>query len=167
MKAPSATTWVIAAVAAFANLGLYLAFAANVGFREFVAAVLVAPIATTAAWVFASAAKIRFQFRFADIAQIGHVPWQVIVGTITIYKALAGKLLAQTPAASLLGEARFDRGNAGDLSARGRRALAITYTTLTPNSIVIDILEHPPRLLYHQIAARPLPPMTQNLGDGE
>ena len=117
MKAPSTTTWLFAAMAASANLGSYLVFAANTGFRELIAAILVAPIATMATYVFASAAKIRFRFGMLISRTLRQVPWQVIVGTVTVYKALAKQILAQTPADSLLCAARFDCGTPRDLTS--------------------------------------------------
>jgi hypothetical protein len=57
----------------------------------------------------------------------------------------------------------FEYGSPRPVDA-GRRALATSFTTATPNSIVLDVIEHPPRILYHQIIPGPLPGVTQSLG---
>jgi hypothetical protein len=56
--------------------------------------------------------------------------------------------------------------NAGGQDTRSatRRALAITFVSLTPNSIVIHIDERKNKILYHQLVPGPLPDLAKRLG---
>lgn len=45
-----------------------------------------------------------------------------------------------------------------------RRALAIGYSTMTPNMIVIGIDHERGRMLYHQLERSPIAEMTRKLG---
>ena len=159
----SRTTWMLAAATWLAHVGLYLAFAADVGVREAVAAVAVATAATAAVVTMARAGGVRFRFHLRDLVQVWRLPWYIVTGTAQVLLGL-WQQLAGGGADSRLATVPFDTGNPVDPAAAGRRALAVTYTTATPNCIVLGLVEDQGRMLYHQILPGPLPTMTRRLG---
>jgi hypothetical protein len=67
------------------------------------------------------------------------------------------------PEQSVLREVVFDSGGSDPHSA-ARRALAITYTTLPPNFVVLSIDLEKNAMLVHQVSESSTPQMTRNLG---
>jgi multisubunit Na+/H+ antiporter MnhE subunit len=98
------------------------------------------------------------------LVQLYHMPVIVITGTWEIFKVLFRHLLTKHKAESLMLAVDFDAGDADDPNDAMRRALAIGYTTMTPNFVVIGIDQKKGRMLYHQIARSDVPKMTQKLG---
>jgi hypothetical protein len=78
---------------------------------------------------------------------------------IGLYKQLFTKRGAE----SFIGAVPFKYGSQNGFAA-GRRVLAITYTTATPNSIVFGILPDSKLFLYHQIRRTKIHQVTRNLG---
>jgi hypothetical protein len=103
---------------------------------------------------------------FAGTGRLLLTGWQVVpyavTGTLEILGVLARKL-AGRPAPSLLCSARFDVGGAGP-RAQARRALAIAYTSMTPNFIVLGVDREHGLLWYHQLERSDVPDMTRKLG---
>ena len=85
-----------------------------------------------------------------DVAQGWRIPWQAIKDTWAIFRAI-WTLGRSKKAGSLLAAVPFESGRPGDPLAEARRALAVTYTTITPNVIVLGIVREQGLMLYHQI----------------
>lgn len=104
-----------------------------------------------------------FSARPRWLAQVAGLARLVVVETGTIFKVLFRQVVLGEPAPSLVRAVRFDVG--GDDPASGtRRALAIAFTTAAPNSIVIGVDRATGLMLFHQLEATDLPPMTLHLG---
>jgi hypothetical protein len=76
---------------------------------------------------------------------------------------LARQILLRDPAPSLFYSVPFDAGGDDDESSF-RRALAIAWTTATPNFVVVGIDRERGLLVYHQIRRSDVPEMTKRLG---
>ena len=121
-----------------------------------------------AATVFASrivlqnhVAPLKTQWR--AIAQIFRLPEYVVTGTWEILAVLGRQIFLRKPAQSLFHSVPFENCGDDDESAF-RRALAIAYTTATPNFVVVGIDRKKKLLLYHQIQLSRIPEMTKRLG---
>jgi hypothetical protein len=90
------------------------------------------------------------------------VAWYAVTGTFEILGVLF-RQLAGRRAPSLLLSVRFDAGG-GDAPARARRALAVAYTSMTPNFIVLGVDRERGLLWYHQLERSDVPDMTRKLG---
>lgn len=101
------------------------------------------------------------------LLQAWRLPKLFVSGTWEILVVLARHLFTRHKAQSILRMVRFDAGQADDPEAAARRALAVAYTTMTPNFVIIGIDREGHSMLYHQIAASPVPVMTQKLGAGK
>lgn len=141
---------------------LWLAYTNNVGIREIIAGVAAAGISTVAVSLFAIQGKLRFAFRSRDLFQAIYLPGYALEGTWEILQALCKQLFTSKGAASFTGAVRYDVGGDDPLSAG--RALAVTYTTLTPNFIVLGIAHDQKLMIYHQIIRGKILTMTRNLG---
>ncbi|HET7785877.1 MAG TPA: hypothetical protein VI356_23365 [Myxococcales bacterium] len=118
----------------------------------------------------ASASKMVLEKRLAPLrgewrcaAQIWRLPRYLVSGTWEVLAVLARQIFLRKPAPSLLYGVRFDAGGDDDASAL-RRALAIAYTTATPNFVVVGIDRPRGLLVYHQVEKGPIPEMTVQLG---
>jgi len=118
----------------------------------------------------ASASKIVLQNRLAPlrgewrcVAQIWRLPRYIVTGTWEVLAVLARQVFLRKPAPSLRYGVRFDTGGDDDESAF-RRALAIAYTTATPNFVILGVDRERGLLVYHQIEKGPIPEMTVRLG---
>lgn len=143
--------------------GVYLLFASTLTTPELVAGAVVAVIATGATVVFGTVGVVHFKPSPRDLLQVWRVPYYAVIDTIQVVGALAKQLFTRRGADSLLRAVPFDVG-AADEGAAARRALAVTYTTLTPNFIVLGIAHEQALLLYHEITDAEVPQMTINLG---
>ncbi len=159
-----AHSWLIGGAAGLSNLWLYLAFTSNSGFREITAGVIVAGLATGAAVVFATAAGARFAFRLRDLAQALRLPGALLADSVKILQALAMQLFARRGPASVLAAVVFNAGDNRLAVDAGRRALAITYNSATPNSIMLGVVEDQDLMIYHQLIPGPLSPLVRKLG---
>jgi multisubunit Na+/H+ antiporter MnhE subunit len=166
MKSSSPKTLLIVFLNAIIYFALYLAFTSNTGFRELIAGAFVAGVATLATLVFSSAGKVQFRFQLRDVLEAWRIPWSVVSGTVEVLHGLSKQLFTRAGAPSFLAAVPFRTGNPRSLATHGRCALAVTYTTATPNFIVIGIIEEQKLLLYHQILPGEVITMTRNLGAG-
>jgi multisubunit Na+/H+ antiporter MnhE subunit len=156
-------TILIVVLTGAAHWVLWLAYANNVGVREIVAGFLAADISVAAVVVFAFQAKARFAFRPRDVGQAFYLIWYAFQGTWEILQALARQLFTNNGADSFIAAAPYVVAG-DDAASAGCRALAVTYTTITPNFVVLGIVKEQRLLLYHQIIRGKVLKMTRNLG---
>jgi multisubunit Na+/H+ antiporter MnhE subunit len=103
------------------------------------------------------------QFRFRDVARGWRIPGYLVTGTWEIFLVLIKDVLHLAPAESLYRSSCF-RLNDDSPATTARRVLAISYTTATPNFIVVGIDLETKQMLFHQISKSGVLAMTQRLG---
>lgn len=106
----------------------------------------------------------RFSPNVSALSAIWRIPWYVLSGTWEIAAMAAKDLMGLKPAESLFRIAPFDAGEKNDPHATARRVLAVAYTTIAPNFIVLGINSSDGSLLFHQLERSSVPKMTQSLG---
>jgi hypothetical protein len=161
---PWGRSWLIGGGAGLSNLGLYLVFTADVGLREIFAGIVVAGLATAAAIVFSVASATRFDFRLRDLMQAWRLPWTLVSDAAKTLQALAMQLVGRRGVPSVLAAVAFDGGENKPGVDAGRCALAITYNSAAPNSILLGIVEVQGLMIYHQLIPGPLSPMIRDMG---
>jgi multisubunit Na+/H+ antiporter MnhE subunit len=154
---------IILVVTCVIQWAVWLCYTDSTGYREIIAGAIAAVISTVAVAMFASQAKVRFRFSARDIVQAIYLPWYALDGTWEIMHALAKQLFAKPGAPSFTAAVPFEVGGKDEASA-GRRALAVSYTTITPNFVVLGIIRRQRLMLYHQILPGKVLTMTRNLG---
>lgn len=142
---------------------LWLAYTNNVGYREIIAGSIAAAISTVAGVVFAHQCKVCYRFRLTDLSQAIYLPWHILADTWNVLGAVAKQLFTRAGVCSLTAAVPFEVGG-DDPKSAGRRALAVTLTTITPNSIVLGIVRDQRLMLYHQLVPDDLSGMTRHLG---
>lgn len=140
----------------------WLAFVGNLSGQElFLGAAGALVTSTLSAFVFKQMG-IPLPSRLIDALPLLWTPWYLIVGGRTILSVLSKDLAGIKRAQSLFRAVRYERLS----GPRGfvRRALAVTGTTVTPNSIVIGIDTQRNLLLFYQIQRSGVPRITKALG---
>lgn len=105
---------------------------------------------------------LLIQLRAADFLQAWWLPWTLIQGAAQVVLVLAKDLTTGPRADSILCAVPFERRHDGN--GMLRRVLAVSYTSISPNTIVIGIDRRRGLLLYHAISPAKLPQMAENLG---
>lgn len=125
--------------------------------------------AVAAAVVFAFYAICRLPIRFRptarDLAQIVRLPWNVVVDLGLVLWVLVLDLSGRR-ATGVFRSAAW-RANSDDPRDLARRALAVAYTTVSPNCVVVGIDRERKQILFHQLRQAPLGEMTRRLGAGD
>jgi multisubunit Na+/H+ antiporter MnhE subunit len=144
-------------------VGVYFLFACSVTNVEVIAGVVAALVATIAAGLFGAAGVVRFRPRVAEVANMWRIPWDAVKGAAEVFVALARELFTKQGADSFLRAVPFDVGG-DDAHSMARRTLALTYTTITPNFIVLGVVHEQSLLLFHQVFPSDVPQVAINLG---
>jgi len=125
-------------------------------------------IATVVATAGTAIIDVQYPSRFVpslgELLSFWRLPWYLLSGTWEIMKVAVTDLLGTDPAESLFRVSPFAAGKKDDERAVARRVLAVTYTTVAPNFIVLGINSSDQKLLFHQIKRSSVPKMTQRLG---
>ena len=100
--------------------------------------------------------------RTADFLESWRLPWTLIQGAAQVIAVLIRDLTVGPRAGSILCAVPFERRHDGN--GMLRRVLAVSFNSVSPNTIVIGIDRRRGLLLYHTISPAKLPQMTQNLG---
>lgn len=103
----------------------------------------------------------EFRPRFSWLMQVWREPWYILQGCSVVLWVFLKHFVK--PDQSVLREVVFDAGGSDSRSA-ARRALAITYTTMPPNFVVISIDLNKNVMLVHQVSESATPKMTRTLG---
>lgn len=142
---------------------LWIIFAASTNPHELVvgAVCVVATAAFTA--LVGRTMSLHLEFRARDVAQGWRIPWYVISRVVEITWILILDFLRIAPADNLFRVCGFDSSK-HDPVRMSRTALAIAYTTMAPNFIVLGVDISQSRMLFHQISASRVSPMTIKLG---
>lgn len=105
---------------------------------------------------------LLIRMRLADFLEGWEIPWTLLTGAAQVVSVLAKDLSTGPRAASSYSAVPFER--APDGTGMFRRILAVSYTSVSPNTIVIGIDRQRGLMLYHTICPVKLPQMTQKLG---
>jgi multisubunit Na+/H+ antiporter MnhE subunit len=106
----------------------------------------------------------HFRPRVRHWLEFVRVPWYVVTGTWTLFLVTVKDVLGVKRAESLFRLATFDAGDECDPVGTGRRVLAIAYTTISPNFIVLGINVRDRFMLFHQVDRSPVLQLDKDLG---
>ena len=107
---------------------------------------------------------LRFSPTVSELLSFWRLAWYLLSGTAEIMIVAAKDLLGIKPAESLVRVADFRAGTEENPNDTARRVLAVIYTTIAPNFIVLGINPSDQKMLFHQIERSGIPKMTQSLG---
>jgi|ERR671925_419242 multisubunit Na+/H+ antiporter MnhE subunit len=144
-------------------LGAWFLFVGKIGWNELLAGVVGAAAAATATQIVWAQHVAAFRDNAGWVLQLWRLPKYMITGSWEIFEVLFRQLFGGKPAESLLLAVPYEAVGDDDASA-ALRALAIAYTTSTPNFIVVGIDRKRGHLVFHQIKRSPILQITRNLG---
>lgn len=142
---------------------LWIVFAASTSLHEMLVGAACAVATTAFTGLVARTMDIDLELRLRDVGQAWRIPWYVVTGIGEITWIMIKDLLRIAPAENLFRVCGFDASKP-DPVRMARTALAIAYTTMAPNFIVLGVDISQSRMLFHQISASEVPRMTANLG---
>jgi multisubunit Na+/H+ antiporter MnhE subunit len=142
---------------------LMLLYVGKIALDEVLFAALGSVATATASKIVLEAHIAPVAAQWRSVAQIWRLPKYVVTGTWEIMAVLARQIFLRKPADSLFHAVPFEAGGDDDESAF-RRALAIAYTTATPNFVIVEIDRQRGLLVYHQLRRSEIPEMTKRLG---
>lgn len=105
-----------------------------------------------------------FSPTLADLLACWRLPWYLLSGTWEVLAVAAKDLLGMKPAQSLFRVSPYEPGTKEDPHRTARRVLAVIYTSIAPNFIILGINPRDQKLLFHQIERSSVPKMTEQLG---
>jgi multisubunit Na+/H+ antiporter MnhE subunit len=152
--------WVIQWVLFF---GAWLLFVGKLELAELLVGVAAAALASTGSYVVWATHLARFGAHLSWIAQAWRLPLYMFTGTYEVLEVLVRHLFTRHKAESLLRAVPYEACGPTDDEAT-MRALAITYTTITPNFVVVAIDREQRVLLFHQVKEGEVLEMTRKLG---
>lgn len=140
---------------------LWLLFVNTTMVHELWMAALASVLTATAAELVRARPFASFRPRVWWVIQAWREPWYIVEGCASILWTFLKHFFKPEP--SVLRSVVFDAGGSDPQSA-ARRALAITYTTLPPNFVVLGIDLDKNVMVVHQVSQTETPTMTRNLG---
>lgn len=108
---------------------------------------------------------IRFRPTLASLLTIWRLPWNIAADLVQVLWVLA-KDLSGRPASAIFRSAPWYPVSPSPQDI-ARRTLAVAYTTVSPNCIVLGIDRRRGQILFHQLKADELPTLTRQLGAGD
>lgn len=109
------------------------------------------------------AETVHLDLRLKDLAQGWRIPWYILTGISEISVILFRDCFGIRKADSFYRVSGFKTAKS-DPRLVARHVLAVFYTTMTPNFVVIGIDYRQSRMLFHQLERSAIPLMTQALG---
>ncbi len=144
------------------HVGLWIVYVSQISAWEILVGAAAAGFATLGAVLLWRLRFVKFSPSFRQMAEVRRIPGYAVSGTWEILQGIA-KQLFKGGAPSYLAAVPFEVGSDSSECA-GRRVLAVLYTTMTPNFLVIGIIREQGLLLYHQIVPGEVLNITRNLG---
>jgi hypothetical protein len=144
-----------------ASFCLWLLFVNTTRMHELWLAAAASVVAASGAEVVRAQPFADFRPRLVWLIQAWREPWYILEGCATIFWVFFKHFFRPEP--SVLREVVYDPGGS-DRESAARRALAITYTTVPPNFVVLGIDFDKRVMLVHQVSETETPAMTRNLG---
>lgn len=142
--------------------GLWMLFVSQWRRAEVVAGVCAAALGAVAEGIVKARRLAKFRPRPRWLALFLWEPWYVLTGSAAVMRALARRLTGKKSEAQF----RMVPFRAGDTDSKSeaRRAIAITATSVSPDTIVVGIDHERGLLLLHRIAPGATPKIARRLG---
>lgn len=144
--------------------GLWLFFTGTFSLHELEIGILAALLASAGMVVVANYYSVPFSPTAKDLLALWRLPWYLLSGTWEVFFVAARDLVGSKGAKSVFRISPFDAGSKDDPRRTARRLLAVLYTTIAPNFIVVGINASDQKMLFHQIERSSVPKMTRQLG---
>lgn len=142
----------------------WIASVASLKLHEILVGILATLLSTVLSTFILRTLAISFRPSLRDLVQVWRLAWYALSGTAEITLVLLRDLAGRRAPSLFRSAPYFAVGSNGRDTAR--RVLAIAYTTVAPNFVVVGIDCSRRQLLFHQVEPSKVPRMTQKLGAG-
>ncbi len=143
---------------------LWIMFVGTFSTHELMVGVVATVLAVVGMCVIDVQYPARFSPKLAELLSLWRLPWYLVSGTFSVLKIAMTDLVRTDKAESLFLIVPFNAGAKEGARAVARRVLAVVYSTMTPETIVLGININTKQMLYHELKRSPLPEMTRDLG---
>ena len=133
--------------------------------HEMIVGAVVVAISTAFCGLLFSTSGLPLQVQWRDLLLFWRVPLAIVQDTGVLIAVLFADLFRGRPAGSFYCVCGF-KSSRRDPVIVGRMALAVMYTTMSPNTIVIGVDPTQSHMLFHQLQRGVVPRLTQMLGAG-
>lgn len=131
--------------------------------HEMIVGAAVVALSTAFCALVLHSSKLPLDLQLRDVLQVWRVPVAILQDTWILTVILLKDLFGGERVGSFYRVCGF-RSSRRDLVLVGRSALAIMYTTMSPNMIIIGIDASQSHLLFHQLQRDEIPALTKALG---
>ena len=138
--------------------GIWLLLAGSVAWHEVVVGLAAAGVATVISELVRGQEHPRIWPHARWFLELWALPWEILSGCWVV----ASALIRGEP--GLLHEVPFESGG-DDRRSSARRAMAIAFTSISPNSMIIDIDRERGVMLIHNADHGPVPRIARYLGE--
>lgn len=144
-------------------VGFWFVFVGDFALSEIYAGLIVAGLSTIASDIVLADKIALFYANPGWLSLAGRLPREILVDSARVCGVLYRRLSTGALPRSGIFTLSFD-GDGDDAASATRRALAITYGSVSPNSIVVGIDRDRGLLFYHQLEPAPVSPLLEHLG---
>lgn len=148
--------------AGMASFLLWCGFVAGFKLQEMVVGALATGLTVGFLAAMLHSETMTLSFRLRDLVQAWRLPAGIAKDCLVVTRVLLRDLAGQR-AGSFYRACGFPTSRR-DAHLLGRTALAVAYTTASPNMVVIGVDPAQSLMLFHQIERDEVPAMTRNLG---
>jgi hypothetical protein len=141
--------------------GLWFLFVYQLSLIELAAGAAAAALTVVALQISFHAVPLRFRPEARWLSQAFMLPATVVKDMVVLLRALT-RLLSGRKIHSLFQVTHFPAIAEGP-HANAKRALAVAFTSVSPNSIVVGIDRNSGLLLFHELEKTPLPKILEEL----
>lgn len=141
----------------------WIGFVGNLHLHEMILGVVVVALCTAFCALIYSCESLPLAIRVRDLLKIWRVPLDIAKDTVIVTRALVADLFTGKRAGSFYRVCGF-RSSRRDPVIVGRSALAVMYSTMSPNVIVIGIDASQSKMLFHQISRAEVSNLARSLG---
>jgi hypothetical protein len=142
---------------------LWVLFVGSVRRNEMIVGVATLVLLSASLSAIRRAEMLHLRFQLTDIIQSWRIPAYLAARNVEIAKVLFDDLFGSGGAGSFYRVTGFKSAKSNSILS-AREVLVTLYTTVAPNFIVIGIVRHPSRMLFHQIERTNVSEMTKALG---
>lgn len=142
-------------------LGLWFVFVYELSLIELLAGAAAAAVTVVALEISLHTVPLDFKPEVRWLLAAFMLPLIVVKDMAALLRALA-RLLAAKRIRSLFQVTHF-RSSSEEPRAAAKRVLAVAFTTVSPNSIVVGIDQKSGLLLFHELEKTPLPKIIEEL----
>ncbi|MGA9527889.1 MAG: hypothetical protein WBS24_07235 [Terriglobales bacterium] len=143
---------------------VWIIFVGTFALHELLLGVIAAFVATLGLFIINCQYPAKFSPTLYEVLSLWRIPWYVVSDTWKIIAAAGKDVPGAKRAGSLFRTVQFDAGTKDDPHAVARRVLAVAYTTITPNTIVLGVNASDQKMLFHEVVSSPLSKIVGDLG---